>query len=110
MSRNHYVSGQFNVICDVCGKKIKAGEAKHRWDGFVVCPSDFEYRHEQDFVRARQDKISVPFTRPRPPDVFVNVSYVDTGDTVYCTITGTQAISSWGIPGCMIPNKYTLGI
>ena len=75
-----------------------------------VSPSDFEHRHPQDFVRARQDKISVPFTRPRPPDVFVNVSYVDTGDTVYCTITGTQAIPSWGIPGCMIPNKNTLGI
>ena len=78
MSRNHYVSGQFNVICDVCGKKIKAGEAKHRWDGFVVCPSDFEYRHEQDFVRARQDKISVPFTRPRPVDSFRElISYQD---------------------------------
>jgi len=79
MSRNYYVSGQFNVICDVCGKKIKAGEAKHRWDGFVVCPSDFEYRHEQDFVRARQDKISVPFSRPRPVDVFTSVSY-----SLYC--------------------------
>lgn len=63
---NYYKAGEWNLICDVCGKKIKAGEAKHRWDGFIVCPSDFEYRHEQDFVRARQDKISVPFTRPRP--------------------------------------------
>ena len=75
MSKNKYVSGQWNLICDVCGKKIKAGEAKHRWDGFVVCQSDFEYRHEQDFVRARQDKISVPFTRPRPVDVFVIIDY-----------------------------------
>ena len=78
MSRNYYTSGQFNVICDVCGKKIKAGEAKHRWDGFVVCLSDFEYRHEQDFVKARQDKISVPFTRPRPVDIFTDVTYVTT--------------------------------
>lgn len=73
---NYYISGEWNLICDVCGKKIKAGEAKHRWDGFVVCPSDFEYRHEQDFVRARQDKISVPFTRPRPVDSFTDVTYV----------------------------------
>ena len=79
---NYYILGEWNLICDVCGKKIKAHEAKHRWDGFVVCPSDFEYRHEQDFVRARQDKISVPFTRPRPVDVFVIVDYgiyVDSG-------------------------------
>ena len=77
--KNYYASGQFNVICDVCGKKIKAGEAKHRWDGFVVCERDFEQRHPQDFVRARQDKISVPFTRPRPLDSFIElISYQDT--------------------------------
>ena len=110
MSRNYYTSGQWNLICDVCGKKIKAGEAKHRWDGFVVCPEDFEQRHPQDFVRARQDKITVSFTRPRPVDVFTNVPYIDTGDAGYCTITGTQAIPSWGIPGCIIPNKNTIGI
>ena len=110
MSKNYYVSGGFNVICDICGKKIKAGNSRKRWDGFVVCEDDFEQRHPQDFVKARQDKISVPFSRPRPTDLFTNPPYIDTGNTGYCTITGTQAISSWGIPGCMIPNKYTLGI
>ena len=107
---NYYILGEWNLICDVCGKKIKAHEAKHRWDGFVVCPSDFEYRHEQDFVRARQDKISVPFTRPRPADVFTNITYEDTGNGAYCTIVSQQAIPSWGLPGCMIPNKNTIGI
>lgn len=71
-----YKPGQWWIICDVCGKKIKSGDAKQRWDGFVVCPSDFEQRHPQDFVKARQDKISVSFTRPRPQDVFVDVSYI----------------------------------
>ena len=108
--RNYFKSGSWNLTCDRCSKKIKAEEAKIDWQGFVVCPSDFEYRHEQDFVRARQDKISVPFTRPRPVDVFTNIPYINTGDAGYCTITGTQAIPSWGIPGCMIPNKNTLGI
>ena len=82
MSRNYYISGQWNVICDVCGKKIKAGKAKQRWDGFIVCEEDYETRHPQDFVKARVDKISVPFTRPRPVDVFVIVDYdmyVDSG-------------------------------
>ena len=79
---NYYKAGEWWVICDVCGKKIKAGEAKHRWDGFVVCVKDFEPRHPQDFVRARVDKISVPFTRPRSVDVFVIINYdiyVDSG-------------------------------
>ena len=76
MSRNYYTSGEWNLICDVCSKKIKAGEAKKRWDGLIVCPSDFEHRHEQDYVRARTDKITVPFTRPIPPVTFTNVSYI----------------------------------
>jgi hypothetical protein len=88
--KNYYASGQFNVICDICGKKIKAGEAKHRWDGFIVCPSDFEQRHSQDFVRARQDKISVPFTRPRPINLFVNA----------CSAWGINSVADVGTSDC----------
>ena len=76
---NYYISGEWNLICDVCGKKIKAGEAKHRWDGFVVCEKDYETRQPQDFVKARVDKITVPFLRPRPADVFTTVNYI-----LYC--------------------------
>ena len=76
---NYYISGEWNLICDVCGKKIKSGKSRHRWDGFVVCEDDWEERQPQDFVRARQDKISVPFTRPRPLDSFRElISYQDT--------------------------------
>ena len=107
--RNYFKSGSWNITCDRCSKKTKADEIKKEWTGFLVCPVCFEHRHPQDFVRARQDKISVPFTRPRPVDVFTNILYPPP-DGNYCTATGTQAISSWGIPGCMIPNKYTLGI
>ena len=71
MAKNYYVSGNWNVICDVCSKKIKASDAKQRWDGLIVCPSDFEHRHEQDYVKARTDKITVPFTRPIPTDTFI---------------------------------------
>ena len=76
MAKNYYVSGNWNVICDVCSKKIKASDAKQRWDGLIVCPSDFEHRHEQDYVRARTDKITVPFTRPIPPITFTNISHI----------------------------------
>ena len=79
---NYYKAGEWNVTCDRCSKKTKADEIKIEWTGFLVCPVCFEYRHPQDFVKARQDKISVPFTRPRPVDVFVIVDYgmyVDSG-------------------------------
>ena len=82
-----YISGQWWIICDVCGKKIKSGKSRHRWDGFVVCEDDWEERHPQDFVKARVDKITVPFLRPRPVDVFVNVDYYYYWDLSY-TVDG----------------------
>ena len=109
MYRNYYVSGQHNVTCDACSRKIKAGISKQRWDGFRVCPSCFEERHPQDFVRARQDKISVSFSRPIPTLTFTDVPYIDTGNNV-CTFSGRQAIPMEGIPGCMIPSKINTGL
>jgi hypothetical protein len=86
MAKNTFVSGQFNLYCDSCGKKIKAGEAKKRWDGLIVCPDDYEERQPQDFVKAKTDKISVPFARPSDPWVssvplglFDKVSVTDGG-------------------------------
>ena len=76
--RNYFKSGSWNITCDRCSKKTKADEIKKEWTGFLVCPSCYETRHPQDFVRARQDKISVPFTRPRPVDIFTGVTYITT--------------------------------
>ena len=64
MAKHYYNSGEFNLYCDVCAKKIKAHESRLRWDGLRVCTDDWEERQPQDFVRARQDKISIPFSRP----------------------------------------------
>lgn len=75
MSRGwSYKSGEWNFVCDVCGKKLKAHEGKKRWDGFMVCQEDWEPRQPLDFLRARADKISVPWTRPQPEDQFVVIN------------------------------------
>jgi hypothetical protein len=67
----NYSSGDWLIICDVCGEKIKASESKKRWDGLIVCSKDYEERHSMDFLRGRKERVSVPFTRPRTTDVFV---------------------------------------
>ncbi len=78
MSRNWtYVSGQWNFICDSCGQKHKSGIAKKRWDGLTVCPECYEIRHPQDFVRPRPDKQSVPWSRPKLPEVFVPLNFTE---------------------------------
>jgi len=75
MKKAFFISGEWNITCDVCSKKIKAHEAKQRWDGFIVCPDDFEYRHPQDFVKAQTDKLTVPFQRPIPTLTFTSIVY-----------------------------------
>ena len=95
MAKNIYKAGDCNIICDVCAKKFKASEAKERWDGFIVCPDDYEMRHEQDFVQARLDKITVPYSRPKPPDIFTDVVYI-------CTADGRTAIAGLATAGCSI--------
>jgi len=74
--KNRFISGSWNLICDSCSIKYKATTAKQRWDGFIVCPNCYEQRHPQDFVKTRQDKISVPFSRPIPQEIFVVVPYI----------------------------------
>jgi len=77
MSRGwQYKSGDWYVSCDVCSKQIYASEAKHRWDGMIVCEDDFETRHPQDLIKVRQERIGVPFTRLEPEDSFTVVNYV----------------------------------
>lgn len=135
MTQNYYKSGEWNVTCDVCSKKIKASESKQRWDGLIVCADDFEYRHPQDFVRARQDKISVPFTRPIPTltyvtlacDIWTSQGVADEGVAdcaqadlnnhltwddwigLYCTFPMQHAIPNEAVAGCVVAGKYIQG-
>jgi hypothetical protein len=77
MSRGwEWKSGEWWISCDVCDKQIYASEAKHRWDGMIVCKEDFETRHPQELIKHRVDRQSVPFTRPGAADIFVDVPYI----------------------------------
>ena len=93
-SNNYYVSGDWWVTCDVCSTKTKASKSKQRWDGFQVCPTCFEHRQPQDFVKAKTDKISVPFVRP-----------IQTPDYYVCTLQQCVAITGIGVAGCSVAAK-----
>ena len=56
--------GSYSAICDVCGFKFKASELIRRWDGAMVDKACWEPRHPQDFIRAKQDNVPLPFVRP----------------------------------------------
>ena len=54
-----YKPGDFNIICDYSGFKIRRSEARMTWDGYLVRADFWEPRQPQDFVRGLRDKISV---------------------------------------------------
>lgn len=60
-----YATGDWNAICDECGRKYKASTLWKRWDGFMVCAAHWEPRHPQDFVRGVVDNQNVPWSRSK---------------------------------------------
>ena len=76
MPSNHYVSGQWNAICDVCGFKFKSSKLKKRWDGLMVCKDDFEHDHPQKFIRVQETGIAAPWVRDEPEPVYDYICYL----------------------------------
>lgn len=66
MRNTWWKSGQWNVLCDVCGFKFKNVDLKKRWDGLMVCEKDYEARHPQESIRPVPDQQKLPWTRPDP--------------------------------------------
>lgn len=89
--RNWLDLGNYNVICDSCGRKFKASTMKKRWDGLFVCPEDFEPRHPQLSLRVRGDKQTVPIPRPDPEqDTFLQ----------FCDVWKSSPMADFGTADC----------
>jgi len=92
--------GDYNAMCDSCGRKFKASTMRKRWDGMFVCKDDWEIKHPQLSLKVRSDKQYVPVPRPDvEQDVFIN----------QCTYEGTTSIAGRAVAGCMIAGKLYLG-
>jgi hypothetical protein len=70
--RNWLKWGDYNAICDSCGRKFKASMLQKRWDGLLVCQDDWEIKHPQLNVRIRGDKQFVPNPRPQEQNILYN--------------------------------------
>lgn len=70
----------WDAICDRCGFKFRNYMLRKEWTGFMVCFDCWDYRHPQDFVRGVPDPQVLPWTRPDPPPVFLNVGDVKASD------------------------------
>jgi hypothetical protein len=68
--------GQWNALCQRCGRKYKARQIRLEWTGLRVChgPSTtgcWEPQQPQDFVKGRADRQAPAWSSPEAPDTFV---------------------------------------
>lgn len=83
--------GDYNAICDVCGRKFKFSRLRQKWDNTWACEQDWEPRQPQDYLRGIPDNMSVPLSRPDPPNQFIQDEIVTETPTI--TLSFTKALS-----------------
>lgn len=93
-----YTPGEHYALCDRCGFVFNQSHLKETWDGYLVCPEDWEPRQPQDFVRGREDN--------QAPQGNVNPEGADTYLTT--TVFGTRtAIAGIAIAGIAVAGRST---
>jgi len=63
--------GKHNVIDDLSGHKIRSDKTRKNWKNQITSVEDFDEKHPQLNLRARDERIAVTPTRDRPTDKFV---------------------------------------
>lgn len=71
--KDMYIPGDPYFICDICGWKIRHSQMMRTWDGFIVCPKDYDPKHEQLYKTPvyTDEGRSLPNSRPERPDRFL---------------------------------------
>lgn len=72
--KNEYRHGDWNLIDDRTGFKIKRSDAMREWTGHYVHRDEYEARHPQDFVKGIKDTQGVPDARPDIVGAFTQAS------------------------------------
>ena len=97
-----YTRGDWNLIDDKTGFKIKASNSRLQWNNVRCADKYFEERHPQDFVRGVPDKQNVPFARPEAANTWVgptvttitNPAGYNAGDTTITVFDTTGFVNS----------------
>lgn len=64
MSNDFFKPGDWNAICDTCGRKYKASDLQLQWDNARVCQTCWDPRHPQELLGPLPVPTSPPWTRP----------------------------------------------
>jgi|1_EtaG_2_1085319.scaffolds.fasta_scaffold203243_1 hypothetical protein len=80
MGKTRYIHGDFNIICERTGSKIKRSQARKEWNNKIVRKESFEHRHPMDFLRARPDRQAAEDPRTESSDVYLGANQVQAND------------------------------
>jgi len=95
MPKGYYDPGDYNIICDRTGHKIKRSQARKEWNGLLVRKESWEPRHPQDKTKGRPDRQSVPDPRPPQTQRFLGATEVTASDlTGSGTVDNTDSLNS----------------
>lgn len=83
-TENFYRPGSWYRICDRTGFATRSERTRMEWNNLIVKDQVWEARQPQDFVKGVDDNQTVPYARPRQPNVFlgsgVNAQFEVYGD------------------------------
>jgi len=83
--------GDWKAACHVCGFWYPSSNLKHRWDGVLACPKDWEPRHPQTLIKVRTETAVPSFiSKDVSPDNFVQ----------FCDIQDRTAYADMGTADC----------
>ena len=96
--QDYFKPGDWNIICSICGTKLKFGEAVQNWQGqwrHVRCN---EPRPAQDFVHSiNSPEMAIPV-----PQKMGEI------DIQICTFNGRSGLAGYAAAGCAIIGRTTV--
>lgn len=75
-----YEAGEYYLICDVCGFKVKRRNARKRWDNALVCEKDWEPKNPLLNPVVPRETTAVRDARPEGSDYFLSTNEVSADD------------------------------
>ena len=101
-----YIKGDYWMVCDRCGFNYRKSNMRETWDGLWVCEDDWEPRHPQLSVKAKQDDQRVPVARPDRSCVLGSTTVGTTAsvDATSIILTDASSLSSGDSIGVTLDN------
>lgn len=100
----YYKDGDWNAICDICGRAFKASELSEAWDNSWRCKMCWEPRHPQDFLRPILDNQSPPFSRVWNPSLAL--AFIGVSLSAIATSITTLSDTSFPAAAIATPSTY----